>query len=455
MRLFAALLLLALPAALAAQAGAAEFEIKPTGLRFWSPGFEFNAETLVQFRLNVQDERGGNGTNGRDFQNFRLPRTRLALHGHLFDPMFQYRVQLNFSRASEELLEVARFRLALGRALNVNAGQDRVVWDWDRRVAGQNLRFVERAYVNEVFHQDWGKGLWVDGAIGAETPLLKYWLGIYNGVLRADNDFRNKDGALTADSFSRFIDGEAMVSLRLETQPLGAMPTGLGDPRGETERGQFTLAAGAGFNYFTSGFNDGLIRGDTAGVTPASGRPRTQQETVSLVLDAHLRWHGASLDLAWYMRLTEFHNRGSNRFKPGNKAGISDLTDSGWSIEGGYFILPGELGVFVRVGLFNADEFWGSDGLSSTRSHQRAIRPDATEYGLAVNYHLQGDRLKFSLDINYVDQQLAFAYDAGFGTGLLGVYNRPPSRQGTLGSSPDGDDHNVIWIVRLQIQWIL
>lgn len=455
MRLLFVALMLALPVTLAAQEPKAQSEIKTTGLRFWSESFELNAETLVQFRLTVQDERGGNGTNGRDFRNFRLPRVRLSFNGHLFDPMFQYRVQLNFARTPADYLEVAHFRLALGTGLNVNAGQSRVVWDWERRVPGQSLRFAERSYVNEVFHQDWGKGVWVDGALGADAPMLKYWLGIYNGVLRADNDFRNKDGAITQDNFSRFIDGEAMVSLRLETQPLGAMATGLGDMRGQEEHDKLLFAGGLGFNYFTSGFSDGLIRGDTGAVTPASGRPRTQQETVAIVLDAHGRWYGASIDVAFYLRATDFHNRGSNRFKPDNKQGIGDLFDWGWSFEGGYFILPKELGVFVRVNSFNADEFWGSDGIVSTDRHQRAIRPDAMEYGIAVNYYFQGDRLKFSLDINYVDQQLAYPYDGGSGTGLLGVYNRPPSRSGGLGANPADDDHNVIWIVRLQIQWIL
>jgi len=455
MRLLFAVLLLAMPGVLLAEEPAAQSEIKSTGLRFWSEKFELNAETLVQFRLTLQDERGGNGTNGRDFANFRAPRVRLSLNGHLFDPQFQYRVQMNFVRNSAEMLEVARFRLALGRGLNVNAGQDRVIWDWERRVPGQNLRFAERSYVNEVFHQDWGKGVWVDGALGEEVPMFKYWFGIYNGVLRADNDFRNKDGAQTADSFSRFVDGEAMVSLRLETQPLGAMPTSLGDFRGEDEHSKLLFAGGMGFNYFLSGFTDGLIRGDTGAVTPASGRPRTRHETVAFALDAHARWYGASIDVAFYARMTEFHNRGSNRFKPGNKAGISDLLDWGWSFEGGYFILPKQLGVFVRVNSFNADEFWGSDGVNSTDQHQRAIRPDAMEYGIAANYYFQRDRLKFSLDINYVDQQLAYPYDGGSGTGLLGVYNRPPARSGTLGGTPDSADHNVIWYVRFQIQWIL
>jgi hypothetical protein len=106
-----------------------------------------------------------------------------------------------------------------------------------------------------------------------------------------------------------------------------------------------------------------------------------------------------------------------------------------------------------RAEAFNADEFWGTDGIFFTDGHQRAIRPDAMEAGVAVNYLPFGERVKFSLDINYVSQQLAFAYN---GTGqLLGVYNTPQGRRGTLGSNPPAADYNVLWIVRFQIQWII
>jgi hypothetical protein len=227
----------------------------------------------------------------------------------------------------------------------------------------------------------------------------------------------------------------------------------MGDSRSEEGRGAFLVAAGVGLSWFSSGFQDGLLRGDTGIVFPASCRPRTQQETWAATADVHLRWHGASIDMAAYFRATEFHNRGSNQFSPANKAGISDLVDMGWSIDAGYFILPGELGVFVRVNSFNADEFWGTDGIFFTDGHQRAIRPDAMEAGVAVNYLPFGERVKFSLDINYVSQQLAFAYN---GTGqLLGVYNTPQGRRGTLGSNPPAADYNVLWIVRFQIQWII
>jgi hypothetical protein len=367
--------------------------------------------------------------------------------------MFRYRLRLNFTAPAAELVEIARFSAVMAPFLTLSAGQDRVPWDWERRVAAESHPFGEKSYANEVFHQDYGKGIWVNGDIIEEGPLLRYWFGLYNGVMRADNDWRNMDGALTTDTFSRFVDAEMMANGRAETHPFGLVPTALGDGRGEEEHGAFLLAAGLGICWFSSGFNDGLIRGDTGIVPPASGRPRTQQETWAATLDVHLRWMGASLDIAAYWRNTEFHNRGSNQFSPRNKAGLADLMDTGWSLEGGYFILPKELGVFARVSSLDAEEFWGNDGLFFTDGHQRAIRPDATEIGVAANYYFHGERLKFSMDITYVNQQLAFAYN---GSGqLLGVYNAPPSRRGVLGSNPPGADNNALWIVRFQLQWII
>ena len=112
------------------------------------------------------------------------------------------------------------------------------------------------------------------------------------------------------------------------------------------------------------------------------------------------------------------------------------------------------LSVGVRVNSVDADEFWGANAaLAQTDQRQRAIRPDALEIGVTASYLLHGERLKFSLDILYVDQQLAYTYD---GSGFLrGVYNEPQDRRGSIGDNRDNADHDALWIVRLQVQWIL
>ena len=433
-------------------------EIRPRNIGFETEGFSLEMQTLVQFRLTFQEElaqSGAGGTNGRDFINFNLPRVRLRFRGHIFSPSAQYELRLNFSRPVGELIEVAHFRYTLFRPINLNAGQNKVNWNWEEPINSLDLSFQERSYVNEVFNQDYGKGIWIDGEIGDEdAPWIKYWAGVYGGLLRAQDDFRNKDGQLTTDAFSDIIDAEIMVNFRVETHPLGRIQRSMKDLRDESENEKILIAFGAGFTWFSSGVDNADLRGDTAAAATGSGRSRTQQETYAVTVDGHFRFWGIAVDAAAYWRYTDFHNRGINRYSPSDKQGIGDLEDFGWSLEASWVLPWLPLSVGARVSSFDADEFWGANAaLLQTDQRQRAIRPDAMEIGLTASYYFHGERLKFSLDILYVDQQLAYTYDgSGF---LLGVYNDPQNRNGAIGQNRDSADHDALWIVRLQVQWIL
>ncbi|MCB9933277.1 MAG: hypothetical protein H6841_07645 [Planctomycetes bacterium] len=438
--------------------GAADTTLGKKGLMWTTDGFELRVTTRVQFRLTYQNEVAGgeSGTNGKDFINFRVRRAKTWLGGYIFEKDFQYELLLNWVSGGDRIVEEAKFRWAVMQYININAGQQKLQWNWEEAVSSGSQQFVDRSYVNEVFNQDYAKGIWIDGQVGEDTPWLKYWFGIYNGVLKANNDFRNADWAIQPETFSNLVDGEMMINLRLETHPLGEVARRMNDARGEDERDKILFAIGLGVNWFTSGYeaadafaNSGS-RADTALGTlgdPASERFRTSQDTWAFTLDGHFRWMGLSVDIAYFWRHTEFHNRGANRFSPNGKAGISNLTDSGFTFEVAYMILANQLDVGVRFNMLNADDFW-----SGGDAREWGIRPDTTELGLSVNYYIQGDNLKLTFDILMVSQQVPFAASAG---GLAGVYNEPTSRVlggGTLGSSES--DHNDLWIVRLQLQWI-
>jgi hypothetical protein len=322
------------------------------------------------------------------------------------------------------------------------------------------MQFAERSYVNEVFNQDWAKGITLDGQIGEETPWIKYWFGIYNGVLAGTNDFRNADRATNAESFGLLVDNEMMINLRLETHPLGEVKRGMYDARGEDEYNQVLFAIGLGVNWFMSGYDSGsglnAVRGDTAQATPgsnptASGRPRSSQDTWAITLDGHFRWHGLSADIAWFWRITDFHNRGANSFDPTSQADVGNVEDSGWTLEIAYMIIPDMFNVGIRFNMLNSEDFWqGGAGAGTPRAF--GIRPDATEIGVSANWFIHGDNLKLTFDFLWVGQQVPLG---GNGQSLLGVYNTPPDRNfggGTIGSSEA--DHNDLWIVRLQLQWI-
>jgi hypothetical protein len=443
--------------------GAADTTLGSDGLGFTTDGFGLSVSTHVQFRLTYQNEvaNGNDGQNGADFVNFRLPRAKTTFKGHIFQKEFEYRLRLGWTNGvdtrpdnlgASQLLEVATFRWAFNQYMNIKAGQDKLEWNWEEISSSTRMQFIERSYVNEVFNQDYAKGITIDGQVGEDTPWLKYWVGLYNGSLKGNSDFRNADRAANSDTFSNLVDTEMMINLRLETHPMGAVAYGMNDNRSEDEYDKVIFAIGLGVNWMMSGydaadaFSTSGSRDDTVGTPTGSGRFRTSQDTLAVTLDGHFRWHGLSVDIAYFWRHTEFHNRGSNTFRPQNRAGISDLTDSAFTFEVAYFIIPQEFNVGIRFNMLNADDFW-----SGGSGRIFGVRPDTTEFGLSVNYYIHGENLKLSFDLLMVSQQVPFAA----GDSLLGVYNTPPSRvlgAGTIGSSEA--DHNDLWIVRLQLQWI-
>ncbi|MEZ5992118.1 MAG: porin [Planctomycetota bacterium] len=443
--------------AVALDAQTTKTEINSNSFKWESDGFSLRMQNYVQFRMTVQEEvgqSGPGGTNGRDFINFNVARGKTDFRGYIFERAFGYRVRLNWTRPAAQILEVAHFRWAFMQYVNVNAGQVPLAWSWEEQVDATELQFQERSYVNEVFNQDYAKGVWVDGHWGDDVPWIKYWGGVYNGVLAANDDFRNKDGAVTSDAFSDVIDQELMLNARVETHPFGLVLKTLGDRRPEEEHAELLLAFGAGFNLLFSGVNNADLRLDSGATATGSGRSRVRQETYAVTIDGHMRWYGISVDAAFYWRHTDFHNRGINSAPTSHRRGIGDLDDLGWSFEASYYIHLIDLSVGARVSAVDADEFWGRDAaLTQTDRQQRAIRPDAMEYAFTASYLFQGERLKFSLDIVYVDQQLAYSYKGA--QYLSGVYNAPLTRNGQVGQSRANADHDVLWIVRLQVQWIL
>ncbi|MCB9933281.1 MAG: hypothetical protein H6841_07665 [Planctomycetes bacterium] len=437
--------------------GAADTTLGKKGLVFTTDGFELKLTTRVQFRLTYQNEvgHGENGQNGRDFINFRVRRVKSAFSGYIFQKEFQYKLVLTFAGGGDEIVEEAWFRWAVMDYINIQAGQAKLPWNWEEITSSGSQQFVDRGYVNEVFNQDFAKGITLDGKVGEDVSWLKYWVGIYNGRLKDSDDFRNADVTRISDTFADgLVDGDMMLNLRLETHPLGDVKPSLNDGRGDDEYDKVLFAVGLAVNWFVSGFNNANIRPDTATGATGSGRSRTSQDTMAFTADGHFRWHGLSADVAFFWRHTEFHNRGRNRYSPTSPThnGAANNTDMGITFDVSYFILPKQLNVGVRYNWLNADEHW-QNGDTSRRA---GLRPDATEIGLSVNYYVHGDNLKLTFDLLYVSEQLASRMDAdntGSTEGLDGVYTSPPGR--SAGSiAGESSDYADTWIIRLQLQWI-
>ena len=424
--------------------------------------FSLNMNIRVQVRLTYNDERGqdiegpgdpnnvaGRSTNGKDLWNFRIRRLKLSWTGNIFEKEYKYEVVLLGHEGGNDIIEVARFQWAKWAEFNVNVGQAKVPYNYQQLVSSGRQQFVDRSTVDAVFNQSFGKGLWFSGVIGGDTPWIKYWAGVFNGRLRAENDFRNNDRAIVSDAFSNgpgAVDAELMPALRLETHPLGNVADDMTDFRDREASKKILFSVGVAVNWFISRFTNTALR--PTGASAGSGRSRTGQDTISLTVDGHFRFYGLSVNIEWHHRHTEFHNFGPlegngitrNRNRPG------DLTDNGFLIEVGFFILPKQLDVGVRFAMVDSDEFW----LNGSQNKPNGIRPDNTEIGLVVGYYLAGHSLKIQADFTYVTYQLVV--NAGT-VPSLPTGSSAPSRSASSIAN-DNSDYLNVWQLRIQLQWI-
>src|SRR5690606_26042476 len=117
--------------------------------------------TRVQFRLTYQNEvaHGNDGQNGRDFVNFRIRRAKTSFSGHIFEKEFKYKATFSWAGGAN-IIEEALFTWAPEKFINISAGQGKLPWNWEEMVSSGSQQFVDRGYVNEVFNQDFAKGIW-------------------------------------------------------------------------------------------------------------------------------------------------------------------------------------------------------------------------------------------------------------------------------------------------------
>ncbi|MCC6572997.1 MAG: hypothetical protein IT462_04315 [Planctomycetes bacterium] len=428
--------------------------------------FSFTMGFRVQVRLTYNDERGDDvedptagATNGKDYTHFNIRRFKWFASGNIFEKEFKYLFTVVLNKGSaNNMIEDVVFTWAKFPFLNISAGQIKVPYNHSFINSSGAMQFVDRSIVSDVFNQGWGKGVWLTGTIGETVPWVKYWFGIFNGVVASSaGDFRNSDVNIISQTFGNSVDADLFPALRVETHPLGEVAGGMVDMRSADEFDKVLFSVGLALNWLQGRFNNANIYSNgNAAPAAGSGRFRTAFDTLALCLDGHFRWHGLSVNIEWCWRHTNFHNtgnlEGNNITRGRNRPG--DMDDTGIVFEVGYFILPKQLDVGLRWADVNADEFW----VNGSTTKATALRPDSSELGLVVGYYLAGQNLKIQMDFTYISHQLAFFVAGGsLPTGT------------SLGSSPNGDalesrsltslanetsDWKNIWQLRIQLQWI-
>ncbi len=421
--------------------------------------FKLKLENRVQFRLTGNNEVGDgeNGTNGRDFWNFRIRRVKTTFSGHIFKKEFQYKVTMAWQASANELVETATFTWAAHELINIMVGQDKLPWNWQEYVSSGKQMFVDRSVANEFFNQDFAKGITLSGAFKSDEAIwIRYYVGVYNGVLKGNGDFRNADVLTTADGFksnsvsnSGGVDSDLMFNLRLETHPLGEVAHDMVDGRGEDKFDKPLFAIGLGLNWFASDLANADLRPTSVAGATASGRARASQDTLAFTIDGHFRWHGLSVDLEYYWRHTELHYQGAEVGKNGAALGFrqrpTNMDERGFTAEVGYFILPKEFQVGLRFSMVDGEDFYFGGQPSA------GLLPDATEMGLVVGYFLYGHNLKIQTDVTYTNYQLV---DFRTGAPREPVARIQLQDRSASSRANDVSDNLGVWQWRVQIQWI-
>jgi len=424
--------------------------------------FSFEMNFRTQVRVTYNDERAAdsegpsdanaaNASNGRDFWNFRIRRAKLSFKGNLFEKEFKYGVTLAFTAGGDDIVEAATFTWARWKEFNVNVGQAKTPGNWEEMTSSGNQQFVDRSAVNETFNQDYSKGLWFSGTIGSDTPWVKYWVGVFNGVLKGNGDFRNADVARLSDVFdgsaTNRVDADLMPALRVETHPLGEVASDMVDMRDREASKKVLFAIGVAMNWLTSRISNADLRPFTA--SAGSGRSDTGQDTIHFIADGHLRWYGLSVNVEFHHRHTEFHNFGQkegnnitrNRNRPGN------MTDNGLSFMVGFMILPKQFDVAFRWGMIDGDEQWRGGNTNKFAG----VIPDTQEMGIAVGYYLGGHNLKIQADFTYYTFQLVDFIANSPNNVITG---KAFDDRSASSIANDNADWLNVWQFRVQIQWI-
>lgn len=457
------LALFLLPAVIAAQDP--ETWLRDDGLRWRTNdgAFELNLHTAVQTRLTWHDTRGQgeNGDNGRDYINFSLPNTRTFLHGHLFDPQFQYRVWLVWSwpGGGFHVLD-AHFRWAPDALFNVTVGQMRIPASWEQLVDQERTLIADRSITDEAFNQGWGKGIEISGTAGLydtadDVALLRWQAGLFNGVPASSDGaqgrgqmllsggrstgiavtnagatehfaggLRNDDWQLNAENFSQAVDGDLMVAGRLEFHPVGEVNRHMADDVNDEDSAVWRVMVGVAANWMRGHVNGyGTFLGNVFHNVPnvgsipgpASGRPPVRFEALNVSLDGHFRWLGLSVNWALQWRSVTFDAEGrlNQALDDDDPYLLKHLADRGASVEVSYFVLRDVLNLQVRWAAVDFDEFKSRMIGTGTPVDGDSFGADSQEYGFGVVWTIHGDHLKLSADYRYVTQQLPHGVGKG------------------------------------------
>lgn len=378
------------------------FVLKPIDVK--KHPFSMKINSWIQARHSYFDSEGPTP----DQNDFEFERARLVFSGIALSPDLKYFFQFDADDNQTQRLDLLDYFISydighnqLGLAagkLGIRVGRWKIPFNRSRHTSGLNLQFADRSMAGVFFDIDRSVGVSLYGKTVDSYVPVNWEFALTNGI-RTNGVRPNRVGD---------IDRNPGISGRVYSDVLGTW--GSDYESDITWHEELAVRLGAGFAFGREDITDGPIEASRqrvvdSGATLTSILPAGTDayDVLLFALSADFRYQGWSLSTEYYFRnLANFSG-----------AAVSDLSDQGFLVQSGYFVVPKQLELFSRWSRIVGDS--GTLGASDQ---------SADEVAGGVAWWIKGRNLKLSLDVTRVNGTPVNDSAVGFRPGDDGLLYR-------------------------------
>ncbi len=373
--------------------------------------FRLNIGGRLQFRHTYsqvshggyQNEDGDNVST--DGSRFELERGRVIFSGHAMKNL-KYQVQLDVDSDGSNAVRLYNAYAAYSfmPEFGIKAGFDDLAYGKQRICSSGKFMGMERMMVTNVFDLGRSTGVEGFGTLDMGDAKLGYRAGLFNG-LKDDND------TTTAGS-----DNNPIFVGRIELPLMGATAKDFSNESDLAFHENPVMMIGAGYVYANERSENNNYSGEDdnfavlaptidGGYTSIS---RAQGEFNMFSADVSYKCNGFSATVEGFYQSSSLTDATLAQLDS-NGDPLSDTVDGdefenlGWYAQAGQFIIPEKFELFARMGgvdIDNAGEMY--------------------EYSGGWNYYINGQDLKLTMDITYIDELVSRSSSANYDMGVLG-----------------------------------
>ena len=329
---------------------------KGAGLTFETAdnNYKLRMRLRGQFLANYLNPEGDDNEN----LGFRVRRLRVTWDGNAFAPWMKYKVQYDFSGEGE--LKDLKLSFAKDKAFVPVVGQYKVPFNREVLNSSSALQLVGRSIITDYFEYDRDIGVGIYGLLS--DGMVRYDLGVFQGEgVNAKND-DDDTGMLWAARIQAALMGETAKKVK---ENFAKKPT-------------LTLgAAVSGIDVESS--NDSNI-----GI-PGGERVLDSGKVTSITADANYRDPRFNLT-------GEYVGRWVNS----DEAGVGTAYDSGFRVQGGFFVVPKKVELASRYAMVMFDDDNGVVGGNDLDKVWTLTQ--------GLNYYLSGNH-KWKVQLDYTLQR--------------------------------------------------